>query len=86
MFIVNILKIFYCQGNYAGFDEKQPTCNDNGKATVIQLLKDRHGYKRLIHIGDGVTDLDACPPAVRLFSSSSFGAKLTCNRHPCIQR
>ena len=31
---------------------------------MIQLLKDKHGYKNLVHIGDGATDLEACPPAV----------------------
>jgi len=55
-------------GEYIGFDEEQPTCRDNGKAVVIQQLKDKFGYHRLVHIGDGVTDLEACPPAVRLQS------------------
>ena len=57
-------------GEYIGFDEEQPTCCDNGKAVVIQQLKDKFGYRRLVHIGDGVTDLEACPPAVRLQSYS----------------
>ena len=56
----------YYAGEYAGFNEDQPTCRDNGKAVVIQQLKDKFGYRRLVHIGDGVTDLEACPPAVSL--------------------
>jgi len=59
-------------GEYAGFNEDQPTCRDNGKAVVIQQLKDQFGYRRLVHIGDGVTDLEACPPAVSLFDRDSI--------------
>ena len=58
--------LYVATGEYMGFDEEQPTCRDNGKAVVIQQLKDKFGYRRLVHIGDGVTDLEACPPAVRL--------------------
>ena len=32
---------------------------------MIQLLKDRGSYRRLVHIGDGATDMEAWPPAVR---------------------
>jgi phosphoserine phosphatase len=70
--------MFVIVGDYAGFDEKQHTCNDNGKAAVIQLLKDTYGYQRLVHIGDGVTDLDACPPAVGSSSAYYSYAILVC--------
>ncbi|KAK2153492.1 hypothetical protein LSH36_295g03099 [Paralvinella palmiformis] len=55
--------LFYYHGEFAEFDETQPTINTDGKAKVIQQLKDKHGYQRVVHIGDGVTDLKACPPA-----------------------
>lgn len=50
-------------GAYAGFDELAPTSSDGGKARVLQNLKDTHGYKTLIMVGDGATDLQAKPPA-----------------------
>lgn len=56
------LKLF--QGDYAGFDENEPTSQQEGKAEVVAYLKHRCGYRRLIMIGDGATDLAACPPAV----------------------
>lgn len=54
---------FYFDGKYAGFDETQPTSNQDGKAQVVHYLKQTYGYERLIMIGDGATDLAACPPA-----------------------
>lgn len=54
---------FYFNGEYAGFDEMQPTCEQDGKAQVAAYLKHRYGYQRLVMIGDGVTDLVASPPA-----------------------
>ncbi|KAK2153493.1 hypothetical protein LSH36_295g03061 [Paralvinella palmiformis] len=55
--------LFYYDGKYAGFDEAQPTSETGGKPKVIQQLKDVFGYKQVVHIGDGVTDMEACPPA-----------------------
>lgn len=54
---------FYFDGSYAGFDENQPTSMQDGKAQVVAYLKHRFGYRRVIMIGDGATDLEACPPA-----------------------
>lgn len=54
---------FYFMGEYAGFDETQPTSRSGGKAVVIQHLKEKYGYKNLILVGDGATDLEASPPA-----------------------
>ncbi|CAB0035643.1 unnamed protein product [Trichogramma brassicae] len=48
---------------YAGFDENEPTSQTGGKAEVIRRLKEEKGYKTVVHIGDGATDLEACPPA-----------------------
>ncbi|XP_069767541.1 phosphoserine phosphatase [Narcine bancroftii] len=58
----NILK-FHLNGDYAGFDESQPTAESGGKGLVISLLKKERGFKKVVMIGDGVTDLEACPPA-----------------------
>ncbi|GIY45118.1 phosphoserine phosphatase [Caerostris extrusa] len=58
----NSIKFFFT-GDYAGFEESEPTSHQEGKAEVCAYLKHRFGYRRLIMIGDGVTDLAACPPA-----------------------
>ncbi|XP_075977789.1 phosphoserine phosphatase isoform X2 [Anticarsia gemmatalis] len=58
----NRLKFFF-NGEYAGFDENEPTSRSGGKGLVIKRLKEQHGYQRLIMIGDGATDAEACPPA-----------------------
>lgn len=50
-------------GEYAGFDENEPTSKSGGKAIIIDMLKQKHNFKHLVHIGDGATDLEACPPA-----------------------
>ncbi|RVE64791.1 hypothetical protein OJAV_G00129360 [Oryzias javanicus] len=54
---------FYFNGEYAGFDETQPTAESGGKGKVISMLKEQHGFKTVVMIGDGATDLEACPPA-----------------------
>ncbi|XP_020295635.1 phosphoserine phosphatase isoform X2 [Pseudomyrmex gracilis] len=54
---------FYFTGEYAGYDENQPTCKSSGKGEVIRLLKEEKGFKTVVHIGDGSTDLEASPPA-----------------------
>ncbi|XP_039753262.1 phosphoserine phosphatase isoform X1 [Pararge aegeria] len=54
---------FYFNGEYAGFDENEPTSRSGGKGLVIRRLKELHGYQRLVMIGDGATDAEACPPA-----------------------
>jgi len=54
---------FYFNGQYAGFEENQPTSNQDGKARVVQFLKQKFAYQRVIMVGDGATDLAACPPA-----------------------
>ncbi|KAL4716675.1 hypothetical protein ACJJTC_004794 [Scirpophaga incertulas] len=54
---------FYFNGEYAGFDENEPTSRSGGKGLVVRRLKEQHGYQRLIMIGDGATDAEASPPA-----------------------
>ncbi|ROT68058.1 phosphoserine phosphatase isoform X1 [Penaeus vannamei] len=58
----NRLKFFY-DGEYGGFDEAQLTSRSGGKAEVISYLKKKEGYSRIVMIGDGATDMEACPPA-----------------------
>lgn len=50
-------------GEYAGFDEDEPTSRQGGKGEVIKMLKKTHRYNTIVLIGDGATDLEACPPA-----------------------
>ena len=50
-------------GNYAGFDESQPTSASGGKARALQQLIDEHQLHCLAMVGDGATDLEAAPPA-----------------------
>lgn len=54
---------FYYDGSYAGFEKSRPTSNQDGKSRVVAMLKQTRGYKNIVMIGDGVTDLEACPPA-----------------------
>ncbi|XP_071082259.1 uncharacterized protein [Haliotis cracherodii] len=54
---------FYYTGEYAGFDESQPTSDSGGKPHVMQIIKDCHKDNKLVMIGDGSTDLEAAPPA-----------------------
>ncbi|XP_012254978.1 phosphoserine phosphatase isoform X3 [Athalia rosae] len=54
---------FYFTGEYAGFDENQPTSRSGGKCDVIKELKDKRLLKTIVHIGDGATDLEVLPPA-----------------------
>nr|XP_014347176.1 PREDICTED: phosphoserine phosphatase isoform X2 [Latimeria chalumnae]XP_014347181.1 PREDICTED: phosphoserine phosphatase isoform X2 [Latimeria chalumnae] len=54
---------FYFNGEYAGFDETQMTAETGGKGRVIRHLKEQFGFKKMVMIGDGATDLEACPPA-----------------------
>lgn len=54
---------FSLDGAYVGFDEDAFTSRSGGKAAALQHLKDHFGYSPLIMVGDGVTDLEARPPA-----------------------
>lgn len=57
-------------GEYAGFDENQPTAESGGKGKVISILKEKFGFKTVVMIGDGATDLEASPPAVSVLIAS----------------
>lgn len=55
------------EGHYNGFDENEPTSDSGGKTRVLKLLKEKHGYKSLVMIGDGATDLETFPSAADTF-------------------
>uniref|UniRef100_A0A0B7A049 Phosphoserine phosphatase n=1 Tax=Arion vulgaris TaxID=1028688 RepID=A0A0B7A049_9EUPU len=55
--------LFNEDGSYAGFDTNEPTSQSGGKPRVVQHIKDKYSLKTIVFIGDGVTDLEACPPA-----------------------
>ncbi|CAJ0579519.1 unnamed protein product, partial [Mesorhabditis spiculigera] len=59
--------LYNADGSYAGFDENELTSDSGskevGKPGVCGLLKSQHGYRNLVMIGDGATDLEAAPPA-----------------------
>lgn len=51
--------IFNSDGSYSSFDEDEMTSDSGGKGRVIEYLKKKHHYQRLIMIGDGATDMEA---------------------------
>jgi len=53
---------FLYDGSYAGFDEEQPTSRSHGKAEVVRRLQ-AEGAGTVVVVGDGATDMEACPPA-----------------------
>ena len=57
-----LLLFFSSNGTYAGFDETAPTSADGGKPEVVRRLRERKHFP-IVMIGDGVTDMQAKPPA-----------------------
>ncbi|KRX23830.1 Phosphoserine phosphatase [Trichinella nelsoni] len=55
--------IFDSNGNYVDFDKQRLTSTSNGKSLICAYLKNKFQFKMLVMIGDGTTDLHACPPA-----------------------
>jgi phosphoserine phosphatase len=51
--------LFNPDGSYASFDEDEMTSDSGGKGRVIEYLKNKYHYQRLIMIGDGATDMEA---------------------------
>jgi len=51
--------LFNDDGSYAGFDEDEMTSDSGGKGRVIEYIKNKYGYQRLVMIGDGATDMEA---------------------------
>jgi phosphoserine phosphatase len=51
------------QGRFLSIDAHQLTAQTGGKAKVIANLIRQYGYRRVVMVGDGITDLHARPPA-----------------------
>ena len=52
------------KGSYRTFDHSELTAQNGGKARAIEKIKvDNPLYENIVMIGDGITDLEACPPA-----------------------
>lgn len=62
-YIIHIHMQMHVIGEYAGFDETQPTSRSGGKGEVIRRIKEEKGFNIVVHVGDGSTDLEASPPA-----------------------
>lgn len=64
----NFTRVLFCfspcsSGVYRGFDKTAPTSRDGGKPAVVTALKAERGLTPITMIGDGVTDMQARPPA-----------------------
>ena len=58
--------LFDSDGNCAGLDSSVPTCRSGGKALAISQIQSRLAPDNrgpLAMVGDGITDLEASPPA-----------------------
>lgn len=67
--------LFDEEGMYAGFDAQEPTSRDGGKPAVLRSLARDHGYKTMVMIGDGATDLQARPPAKAFIGYGGVAAR-----------
>ncbi|CAN0876925.1 Phosphoserine phosphatase, chloroplastic [Linum grandiflorum] len=54
--------VFGSSGEFVGFDSNEPTSRSGGKATAVQQIRKARGYKAMVMIGDGATDLEARKP------------------------
>ncbi|KAL8167665.1 hypothetical protein V2J09_009164 [Rumex salicifolius] len=54
--------LFDDSGRFLGFDKDEPTSRSGGKAIAVQQIRKAHGYKTMVMIGDGATDLEARQP------------------------
>ncbi|CAH9092755.1 unnamed protein product [Cuscuta epithymum] len=54
--------LFETSGKFIGFDKNELTSRSGGKATAVRQIRKDHGYKSLVMIGDGATDLEARQP------------------------
>ena len=51
--------MYNADGEFSGHDETEPTSRAGGKAKVVVDLRAEHGYKTVVMIGDGATDMGA---------------------------
>jgi len=50
---------FHEDGSWKCHDDTEPTSRAGGKAKVVAELKAKHGYKTVVMVGDGATDMEA---------------------------
>ena len=55
--------VFNEDGSFKEFDATEPTSKDGGKEEALNTIIEKGSYKKVIMIGDGVTDMQAKPPA-----------------------
>ncbi|KAF3786964.1 Phosphoserine phosphatase [Nymphaea thermarum] len=51
--------LFGSAGDFVGFDPEEPTSKTGGKAVAVEMIKKKQGYKVVVMVGDGATDLEA---------------------------
>ena len=51
--------LFDEEGNYARFDDTEPTSRSGGKAEAVKRIKASNGFQTVVMVGDGMTDLEA---------------------------
>lgn len=51
--------LFHDDGSWKCHDDTEPTSRAGGKARVVAELKATYGYKTVIMVGDGATDMEA---------------------------
>lgn len=49
--------LFDDSGSYRGFSHNQPTSRSGGKRRVIESIMKQYGYRNVVMIGDGATDV-----------------------------
>ncbi|PPS07694.1 hypothetical protein GOBAR_AA12953 [Gossypium barbadense] len=64
---------FGSSGEFLGFDVNEPTWRSEGKVTAVQQIRKVKGYKALVMIGDGATDLEPSSLFFLLISRISSG-------------
>lgn len=75
--------LYYYDGKYAGFDHASPTSEQGGKPRVVKYLKDNFGYKNLVMVGDGATDMECKSPEGPADAFIGFGGN---TRRPRIEQ
>jgi phosphoserine phosphatase len=67
--VIAVRLAFGEKGEYQGFDDVSPLTTTNGKATVVQRL---YLPRRVLAVGDGITDLAARPAADAFAAFTGF--------------
>lgn len=82
--------LFDKTGQYMGFDNEEPTARSGGKAVAIAQIKQKFGYKKLVMVGDGATDLEARRPGGAdifiCFGGVQLRASVAAESDWCVQR